>query len=795
LPQVGDAGLSYDAASPQPPWTELFATLVGFIRRQLFVVLSVALLTIGLAAVYLFTTPPLYSGQTKLLIDSGRVQVVKPADSILADPENALMVDNQIEILKSEKLALTSLKNLHLTRDPEFIGPAGGLIGIANDLISNLFTAKPQSEADLTRRALRAFERQLTVTHVPMTSVIEIEFQSIDPDRAAQIANAVADGFIVDQRESRYQTIASATVWLQDRLKELQGQAAAAERAVVDYKTKNNIVDTGGLLMDQEQVTELNTALVQARAATAEAQARFNSATEAVREDNTDTGGSIDLYSPEHTNDRSGHASVTDTLQNAVITQLRQQYLELAQREALFASRYGANHLAVVNLRNRMQEIHRSIVSEIKQIADAYKSDYEIANARQNSLEKELAATVVGSQTTDKARIELHQLESAAQTYRTLYDSFQQRYTDSVQEQLFPVTQARIITRASRPMAPSSPQSLKILAVATMGGLVLGLGLAILREISDRVFRTGKQVETQLNTGCLAMVPLIKNGATAPRIAANAGWFQNVIDALVAKKGAKAAPVSTKESAAIASRIITPNACLFRNVIDAPLSPFTESIRAVKVSVDVPGAAKSNKVIGITSSHPNEGKSTIAASLAQLIAHTGARVILVDCDLRKPSLSRELVPNRTGGLIDVITNKASLDELIWSDPSTGLSFLPAGVKSHLIHTNETLASDAMKVLFVRLRENYDYVIVDLSPIAPVVDVRSATHLADAFVFIIEWGKTKMEVVEHALHTAQGVYDNLLGVVLNKVELRALNRYEGHGNYYHSRHFASYDYTV
>ena len=747
------AGRTHDVPySAQLSLTDLSAALFGFIRRQFLVVLSVALLTIGLAAVYLFTTPPLYSAQTELMLDTGRIQVVK--QSILGDDLNWQMIDSQIEILKSENLALTIVKNLHLTQDPEFIAPARGPIAIAKNAISNLFIAKPKSEPDLTRLAVQAFEHQLTVYRVGVTYGIAIEFQSTDPDRAAQIANAVADGFIADQMEARYQAIRGAAAWLQDRLNELQGQAAAAERAVVDYKTKNNIVDTGGRLINEQELAQLNTALTQARAATSEAQARLDRVTQVLRDDDPD---------PKAT------ATITESLQNPIITQLRQQYLDLAQREALFASKYGENHLAVVNLRNRMQEIRRSIVDELNQIAAAYKSDYDIAKARENTLEKSLAATVAGSQTANKAQIELRQLESAAQTYRALYDNFQQRYTDSVQQQSLPVTQARVITRASAPLTPSSPKSLKILAAATMGGLVLGLGLAMLREISDRVFRTGKQVEARLNTECLAIVPLIKGGATATR-------------------------VSNKAAAATALRIIAPNAGLFRNVIDAPLSPFAELIRAVKVSVDVAGAAKSNKVIGITSSHPNEGKSTIAASLAQLTADGGARVILVDCDLRKPSLSRRLVPDGTRGLIDVITNKASLDKVIWSDPSTRLSFLPAGVKSRLIHTSEILASDAMKDFFAQLRDSYEYVIVDLSPITPVVDVRSTTHLVDAFVFVIQWGKTKIDVAEYALSTARGVYDNLLGVVLNKVDLKALNRYEGHGNYYYSRHYAHYGYT-
>jgi succinoglycan biosynthesis transport protein ExoP len=751
--QAGDGGLTHDVPhSVQTSFTDVYPALIGFIRRQFLVVLSAVPVTIGLAAVYLYITPPLYSAQSKLLIDTGgRIQVLK--QPIIGDDFNWQAFDSQIEILKSENFALKIIGNLHLTQDPEFIEPPRGLIGIAKNVISSPFKAKPKSESDLTRRALEAFEHQLTVFRV-VGSVIEIDFQSTDPDRAAQIANAVADGFIFDQMEARYQAIRGATAWLQDRLNELQGQAAAAERAVVEYKTKNNIVDTDGHLINEQEVAQINTALIEARTATAAAQARLDRITQVLSDDNPDPKA-------------AATATVTESLQNPIITQLRQQYLDLAQREVLFRSKYGENHLAVVNIRNRMQEIRRSIIDELNQIAAAYKSEYDIAKARENSLEKTLATTVRGSQTTNKAQIELRQLESEAQTYRALYNSFQQRYTDSVQQQSLPATEARVLKRASPPSAKSSPKSLRILVAATAGGLMLGLGLAMLREISDRVFRTGEQVEARLNTECLAIVPLIEEGA-------------------------KAAPASNKGVAA--SRIIAPNAGLFRKVVDAPLTPFTESIRAVKVSVDISSAAKSTKVIGITSSHPNEGKSTIAASLAQLTADGGARVILVDCDLRKPSLSHQLVPNGTSGLIDVITKKASLDKVIWSDPTTRLSFLPAGVKSRLVHTSEILASDAMKDFFDRLRERYEYVIVDLSPVTPVVDVRSAAHLVDAFLFVIQWGKTKIDVAERALNTARGVYDNLLGVVLNKVDFKALNRYEGYGDYYYSRHFAHYGYT-
>ena len=213
------------------------------------------------------------------------------------------------------------------------------------------------------------------------------------------------------------------------------------------------------------------------------------------------------------------------------------------------------------------------------------------------------------------------------------------------------------------------------------------------------------------------------------------------------------------------------------------------------MGADLSRLAKSNKVIGITSSVPGEGKSTIAASLAQISAHGGARTILVDCDLRKPSLSPELARNATVGFVEVVAGMAGLDDVIWSDPATQLSFLPAVVRSRMTHTSEILASNATKRFFDHLREKYDYVIVDLSPLAPVVDVRSTAHFIDCYLFVIEWGKTKIGVVEHALSTARGVYDNLLGVVLNKVDFKRLGSYESNRSQsYYNSYYGHYGYT-
>jgi polysaccharide biosynthesis transport protein len=749
---------------------EVYAAVIGFFYRQYAVIIFVLLLCLAVGAFYLFMSPARYTGHAVLVIDTHKTQVFQ-AQSPLGDlPIDSSTVDTQIEILKSENIAATVIKDLHLNDDPEFIAPSPGFVGKILGFLTFILVPSipsfekgagggPTPEFRHMRAAIGTFETNLSVRRAGLTYAVDLEYKSVNPERAAQIANAVADAYVVDALESKFQTTRRAATWLQDRLKELREESANAERAVVDYKAKHNIVETGGRLMNEQQLSELNSALIQARAMTAETKARLDRVQQII------AAGDIDPAAP-------ATATVTDTLKNDILIKLRSQYLEFDARASLWTTKYGPNHLAVVNLRNQMRELRRTMFEELERIAETFKSDYEIAKAREESTEKSLNQLVTQSQTTNEAQITLHNLQATAETYRALYDSFLQRYMESVQQQSFPVSEARLITQATRPLSKSSPKTMLILALAGAGGLVLGAALGVLRDISDRVFRTTGQVEERLKADWISVVPLIKS---LPR--------------------SEAQSPALDEPTRVGARIIAADHSLLWTVAESPLSRFAESIRAIKVAIDFNKVAKTNKVIGITSSLPNEGKSTLAVSLAELIAHGGARVLLVDCDLRNPSLSRQFAREAEAGLLEIVRNKAAVEDVLWIDTATGFDFLPAVLPLRLAHSSEILASDETRHLFERLREIYDYIIVDLSPLAPVVDVRVVTHLVDSFIFVVEWGRTKIDVAEHALATARGVYDNLLGVVLNKADMNTFSRYQTHrGNYYHNRYYARYGYT-
>ena len=385
-------------------------------------------------------------------------------------PMDSASVDTQIQIIKSDNVALSVIKDLHLNEDPEFVSPKAGLIGTVIGLISNGLTnfislflpanipSEPTPELQIMQGAVGAFQSHLDAKRVGVTYAIEIYFQSLNPDRAAQLANTVADAYVVDLLEAKYQTTRRAAIWLQERLKELREQSTAAERAVVDYKTKNNIVDSGGRLMNEQQLAELNSGLIQARATTAEAKARLDRVQQILKAGDLSPAANVT-------------ATVTDSLHNEVITKLRQQYLEYDARVSDWTRKYGAGHLAVINLRNQMQELRRTMFEELRRIAETYKSDYEIAKTREDSVQNSLNKIVGETQTTNEAQITLHNLESSAQTYRALYDNFLQRYMESVQQQTFPISETRLITPATRPVGKSAPRSRIILSVRVARGI------------------------------------------------------------------------------------------------------------------------------------------------------------------------------------------------------------------------------------------------------------------------------------------------------------------------------------
>ncbi len=803
---------------------DTFKYVVDFTRRQFSVIVFATVIAIALGLIYILTAAPTFTATSGMIIDTRKLQLFGQQSIFSEMPLDMSAVESQVEVLKSENIALAVIKKFNLVDDPEFVG-GGGLIGSLFGALTGLFSSSEStSEFTLQREAVRAFKDKLSIKRVGLTYVILISFQSHDPNRAAVIANAVADAYIDGQLEAKYDSARRTGVWLQIRLKELRDQASAAESAVVEFKNKNDMIDAGGRTINEQQLAEVNSKLMAAQSQTSEARAKLDRVQSVLISNN-----------PEAT----VVATVADTLKNEVITKLRTQYLEMAARLGDWTVRYGADHLAVVNVRNQMREIQNSIRNELQRIAETYKSDLEIANQHEQSLRKQLNEAVAQSQITGQAQVSLRDLESNAQTYRALYDNFLQRYMESVQQQSFPVTEARVITAAARPLSKSSPKVLLVLGLMTLVGGMLGLAAAAWRDFADRVFRTVHQVESILQTDCIAVIPFVKRdnaknqsigsakpgeqgsrfgitrlGQTIKRVGQERGIELGRIgqdiktatrgfSAALARIGSDVEPPSHKNEVRSAkplrspyqgSQTISTDAGIYSEMVDSPLSAFSEAIRSIKVAIDQSPTAAGGRIIGFTSSVPNEGKSSIATVVARWVAQTGARTLLVDCDLRNPTLSRTLSPGAMSGLLEVARNLAPLEKALWTDEATGMKFLPVAMKRNQAHSSEILASPQTRKFLDSLRSSFDYIFIDFSPLMPIVDVRVSTNLVDSYVYVVAWGQTRIEFAKRALHSARGVYDRLLGVALNKVNLTSVGRYEAGGGYYTHSHYARYGYT-
>lgn len=731
--------------------------VLAAVRRQYRIILFFGLLGAIIGTGYALTAVPWYSASTLLLIDGRKGSDPDPTASIAELQFDTGAIDSQVEVLKSERIVTAVIAKAGLADDPSFQRATGSLFGTMIGAVRQAldvrrwFGSEAQSDAEARfakeRQLISTLAGNLTVKRVARTYVLSIEFSWPEASRAAEISRAFADAYLDDQLESKFDATRRATEWLFARIQELKTRALETDMAVQRFKSDNGLVKSGasGQLVGEQQLGELNSQLVIARGDTARAEARYQRIKSII-----DSG--------------QADAAVSEALGNPVIIDLRNKYLKASKTEAELSARLGRSHIQVISLRAEMREYERLIFDELGRIAESYKSEQEISRSREKALEENLSSLVGVNAGTNETLVGLRELEREADTYKNLYQTFLLRYQEAVQKQSFPITEARVITAASRPLAPSHPKKSLIVAFVTILGLGLGFGIGAMREFRDRVFRTGRQVRDELGLEFLGFLPAV-----------SASQLRSMHPAPTGTAPGPYPPVLSHG--------------VMRYSVGSPLSGFAEVLRSAKVAADITLGSHRPKIIGLVSVLPNEGKSTIAKNIASLVAHLGARTLLIDADLRNPGLSRATAPDAKRGLVEVLMDSVPYRDLLLREGETGLDLLPTVGRRNLSHTGELISSAAMQALLQEAGQDYDYIFVDLPPVGPIVDVRAAAKLFDAFVFVVEWGRTARHVVSSTLEHEQSVYEKTLGVILNKANLAGVRLYEDYGSrdYYYGKY--------
>ena len=743
---------------PSDSFIDLDRLLAILARHARLIALTVAL-AVALGVTYLVFATPIYTSATQVLLDEDLSRYAEESEPSPQSSQQADMrISSAVEILKSGRMALRVVDDLRLADNEIILNPPQSPVAIVKGWVKSLTslvsTGPDPSEADLLngrrQKAAALLQQALSVERVARSSVVAVSFRSSDPQLAAAITRKYADAYLEDQLNANFDATEQATIWLQERLTDLQGRAQAAALEVERYKNENGLTSARGELMSEQQLADLNSQLIVAQADTASASARYNQFKAIIEQGAEKAVDNATIPTKE-----------TDT---SLIQELRGRYIAVVKREQEITQNFGADHPQAAALRTDKADLTRQIYQELQQLTASYRNEYEVARSREDSLRESIEKVAGNNAVANRSLVHLRELEQKATALKLLSESYLSRYEQASQQQSFPIAKARVISDAGVPVSPSSPSKTMVIGLSLVLGLMAGGALTFVQEMRERYFRVEGDIRTVLGLKPLGYLPLV-------------GGQKKRKPAMIGAKVVKPEPGSPEEEEVIPLERMT------RVVLDAPRSAFAETLRNAKLASDVMLQGCESRVIGVVSALPGEGKSTVATNFAALLAASGKRTLLIDADLRKPSLSAMLQPTPQAGLVETILGEIPWNQAIKIDRQTKLAVLPIALRpgsGALHHTNELVSSPGMKRLIAEVRKAFDYVIVDLAPLGPVVDAKAFEPMADGFVFVVEWGKTPSALVRDLLTAENRIEAKVLGVVLNKTDMAALPRYSDFG---------------
>ncbi|RCS25643.1 chain-length determining protein [Phyllobacterium salinisoli] len=722
--------------------------LLAMAKRQARTVAIVAGLGLLLGILSLVFSTSYYTASTSILLDDNLGKMADEPSPAPANAQTDATILSQIAILKSAELAAKVVDRAQLADNEIFMNPPRSLVsrvkGAARSLIS-MFGGGEATGADMSNPAVRRgyaasiLQGNVNVERQGRSFVIDLSYVSNDAELAGRIARAYADVYLADQLDANFDATQRATIWLQARLVDLKQSSQEAALAVERFRAANGLTAAKGALVSEQQLSDLNSQFILAQADTARALAQYNQYQSII-----DSGPEAAV---------SNAAVLSDQSNTSVIATLRTRYLTISKRIQEITGLYGEEHPQAVSLRTEQQEVGRQIFQELKQMTASLRNQYEVARSRETSLAESLKKATGETSTANRSLVQLRELEQKSLALSDLYQTYLKRYQEASQQQSFPIAKARIISVASKPTDPSSPKRTMVLAASLLLGMFAGAGLGAWREFSERFFRVGEEVRASLGVKFLGYLPVVTGSGDA----GSSG--------------------SSSENQGPAPRVTN----MMRVAIDAPASAFAETLRNAKVAADVVLQGRESKVIGIISALPNEGKSTVAANFAGLLAANGAKTLLIDGDLRNPGLTRALSLAPQKGLVEVVVGDLTWQSAVKIDAKTKLAILPAVVHRHLSHTSELISCAGMKNFLEEARGFFEYIIVDLPPLGPVVDSKAFAPLADGFVVVTEWGVTPRALVRSILQSEGQIMPKVLGVVLNKTDMKRLAKYSSYGS--------------
>lgn len=694
-----------------------------------------------LAAFVASSLPPVYRATATILVEANKPKIVSIEEVYSSLTSTLQYYQTQFEILKSRELAARLVRELKLAERPAF-NPASQPPAFYEKWLPKGFLGQKQDAAAeppevAERRVIRAVQGGIGVQLVRNSQLIRVSFDSTDPELAAAVPNALAEVYIDADLESRMQMNRKASAFLTNQTAELKKKVAEAEQALQAFREREKIIDTKTQSQSgaTRQVEELTTSLLDARRRRNEAEYAYQQVTALAQGKSQESLESLPAIQ-----------------KYPVVLKLRETEAEAERRYTDASKRYGAEHPRMIAAESELKSARENARRGLASAVETVTREFESARANEAAIERTLAAAKGEIQNLNRKEFQLAALEREVATSHQFYDMFLQRYkeTNITGEIQSPI--ARVVDPAIVPSSPSGPNKHLIVGLSLLAALLTAISLALLLERLDNTIKTTHEVETRLGLPVLGVLNITR-----------------------VQRGQQ----------------------LERVFLEDPQTSFSEAIRTVRSGVMLSAIDSPKKIVLVTSSVPEEGKTTVAANLAFALGQV-KKTLLIDADMRRPKIGRVLggAGSDLVGLSQLVSGEAPLERCVYPvAQGMQLHVLPAG----RIPPNplELLASHRFTEAMERLTAAFDAIVIDSPPVQLVSDALVLSNIATEVVYVVKADDTPYPLARMGIRRLRRVNAPILGVVLNQLDAikadRYYGEYSGYGRRYYNKKYG-YGYT-
>ncbi len=694
---------------------------------------------------FTFTATPIYQATTRLIIEKENPKVVSFQEVMSVDSSGLDYYQTQYKIIESRAVAREVIKRTGLDRVAEFNPePEGGVFRDVLQAVTGFFawvgsflrtdeaeTAGRIGEAESERDAplVNAVVQRIEVTPIRNSRLVDVSFESRDPALAARAANAVARSYIDLTLETKLKATQDAMTWLTSRIEEERRKVDAAEKALLQYKERYGIItdftDSSEKITAQK-LEAINQQVIQAEAQRIEAETRYRQA--AAMEKNPDL---LD--------------SIPEVMANEVVRKIKEMEVEVIRKRSELSKKYGGNHPQIIALQNEIDTLRRQKNHEIQGVIASLHTNYRTALAREQSLRASLNRQKGESMALNQKAVEYTILKRDAERTKEMYDLLVKRFKETTVTEDIRTGNIRVVDAAEVPRFPVKPKKTQNILLAVVVGLALGVGLAFFLEYLDNTIKIPDEIRDVLKIPYLGPVP-----------------------AMAASGKGNPGPEGQRDEDLVTHL--------------TPKSTASEAYRGIRTGILFSSADEPPQVVLVASSGPREGKTITSANIAIAMAQAGGRVLLMDCDLRRPKLHRLFSLERDRGMANLLVGRAGLDDVVIPSAVPNVDLIPSGPIPP--NPSELLSSHHMKSLLDEARSRYERIIIDSPPITAVTDAVILSQMVDGVVLVVRAGETHREVIKNGIGQLRAVNARILGAILNGVDM-------GRDSYYYYQYYYYY----